>query len=285
MSNKIFKSLLREKIENFKNTFSGTSKELFYDTQAKKLRHSLEFGLYREIICKDFIKFIIPSRLSIDDGFLLSVKDNNISTQCDIVIYDPTHTPLFETGKKQRFFPVETVVGIGEVKSTLSKNNLKEAINKLARMKKMRRDNDTPSIIRRYTNNEFDNYSHPWDQIFSFLICQSLSFDFSNLVAEFNQLYDDDISYYDRHNMILSIEDGIFFYKHEVNGKVLAWNYPFSQSKNLKNRFVAPGDNYKNHFNAFATYMFMGINNSSIFLPDFTKYAGSQMTGQYTDEN
>jgi hypothetical protein len=285
MSNKIFDSLLSEKIENFRTSFSGTAKEVFYDDANKKMIHSLEFGLYRESICKDFLKFIIPSRLEIDDGFIISIKDNNVSTQCDIVIFDPTHTPLFESGKKQRFFPVETVVGIGEVKSTLSKDKLKTAINKLARIKGLRRDNDVPSIIKRDTNDEFDNYSHPRDQIFSFLICKSLSFDFSNLVAEFNTLYDSDIPYCDRHNMILSIDDGIFLYKHKINNKDLAWHYPYSQGQNMKNRFIRPGDNNKNHFNGFATYMFMGINSATIFLPEFTKYAGEQVMGVYTDEN
>src|SRR5690606_33809183 len=136
-------------------SYSGTSKELFYDTENKKLTHSLEFGLYRESICKDFLKFIIPSRLEIDDGFLLSTKNNNISTQCDIVIYDPTHTPLYETEKKQRFFLIETVVSIGEVKSKLTKDSLKKTINKLARIKSIRRDNDTPSIIKRHTSETF----------------------------------------------------------------------------------------------------------------------------------
>lgn len=285
MANQIFDALLSEKIENFKTSFSKTSKEIFYDEKAKSF-HTLEFGLYRESICKDFLKFIIPSRLDIDDGFIISTKDNNVSTQCDIVIYDSTHTPLFESGKKQRFFPIETVVGIGEIKSTLSKQGFKETINKIARIKKMRRDYENPSIIKRRENiDPFDNYSHPCDQVFSFIICQSLSFDLTNLTGEFDSLYESDIELADRHNMILSINDGLFHYKHIINEREKCFSYPFVQNKKLKNRFVWPGENWKNHFNTFVPYMFMGINSCTVFFPEISQYTGDQVMGVYTDEN
>ena len=194
MGNKIFKALLNEKIDNFKASFSSTAREVFYDDSEKKLIHSLEFGMYRETICKDFLKFIIPSRLQIDDGFLISPKDNIISTQCDIVIFDSTHTPLFESGKKQRFFPIETVAAIGEVKSNLTKLQLKDALNKLARIKAMRRDTFEANIVSRVSKEQFQDYKHPYDQIFSFLICNSLNFsNCKDLVAEFKTLYDSDI--------------------------------------------------------------------------------------------
>ena len=129
MANKIFNALLDEKIEIFTNAFSKTAKEIYFDKD-DKLIHSLEYGIYRENSCKDFIKFVIPSKFNIDDGFLINSNDN-VSSQCDIVIFDSNHTPLFESGKKQRFFPIETVVAIGEVKSTLSKKEFKIALNKL----------------------------------------------------------------------------------------------------------------------------------------------------------
>lgn len=284
MSNDIFDALLSEKIDHFVTSFGHTSREVFYNENNKKLSHSLEFGLYREAICKEFLKFIIPSRLDIDDGFIISPKNNCVSTQCDIVIYDSKHTPLFETGKKQRFFPVETVVGIGEVKSKLSKPQLKETINKLARIKKIRRDNENPTIIKRMVDDKFDEYKHHVDHLFSFIICQSLSFNVDTLVSEFNSLYDSDINYCDRHNMILSIEDGLFLYKHMPREKDVAWLYPENYGTELVNRLIKPGDNSKNHFNAFASYMFMGINNVSVFLPEITKYAGEQVMGNYIDE-
>ena len=139
MPNFIFDSLIEEKIEIFKNQFANTSKQVFFDPDNKKLIHPGEFGLYREVIVKNFIKFLIPQIVTMDNGFLITPKDN-VSTQCDIIIYYKNVTPLIESSELQKFFPIETVIGVGEVKSTLSKKQFKEALNKLADVKMLRED-------------------------------------------------------------------------------------------------------------------------------------------------
>ena len=279
MGNKIFSALLNEKIDVFINSFSKTAMEIYFDKD-DKLIHSLEYGIYRENSCKDFIKFIIPSKYNIDDGFIINSNDS-VSTQCDIVIYDSNHTPLFESGKKQRFFPMETVIAVGEVKSTLSKKDFKDAINKLSKTKSLRTEISNPSYIHRKTTNEFNNYEHPFDQIFSFLICKKLNFDLTDL--DFDDFYENEVEYQNRHNMILSIDDGIFIYKHTVKSKVLTWHFPKSQGLNLKNRFIKPGENGKNHFGVFASQLFMAAQNGTIFFPEFSKYA-EQSPGFLIDE-
>ena len=118
-------------------------------------------------------------------------------------------------------------------------------------------------------DDKFDEYKHHVDHLFSFIICQSLSFNVDTLVSEFNSLYDSDINYCDRHM---------------PREKDVAWLYPENYGTELVNRLIKPGDNSKNHFNAFASYMFMGINNVSVFLPEITKYAGEQVMGNYIDE-
>ena len=65
MGNKIFKAILSEKIERFKWAFQQTSKEIFWDEKSGDLIHPGEFGSYRESICKDYLRLIIPSRLEI----------------------------------------------------------------------------------------------------------------------------------------------------------------------------------------------------------------------------
>ncbi|WP_395940713.1 DUF6602 domain-containing protein [Bacillus sp. CH30_1T] len=46
----------------------------------------------------------------------------NVSSQCDVIIYNEKNTILKED---HPFFNIETVVAIGEVKSTLNTNELK----------------------------------------------------------------------------------------------------------------------------------------------------------------
>lgn len=56
------------------------------------------------------------------------------------------HTPLIENSG-QRFFPVECVAGVIEVKSKLTKATLKEALVKLAAIKDLRNDIDSNPYI------------------------------------------------------------------------------------------------------------------------------------------
>ena len=101
MSNRIFDALYREKIDIFKNSFSATSTEVFYDPENNRLIHAGEYGIYRESVVRDFLNFIVPQRLAISNGFLMSAMDD-ISTQCDVVIFDSKMTPLFQGGDKHR---------------------------------------------------------------------------------------------------------------------------------------------------------------------------------------
>lgn len=79
MSNRIFDALYREKIDIFKNSFSATSTEVFYDPENNRLIHAGEYGIYRESVVRDFLNFIVPQRLAISNGFLMSAMDD-IST-------------------------------------------------------------------------------------------------------------------------------------------------------------------------------------------------------------
>ena len=75
----IFEQILIEKIEMFKMSFSNTAKKVFIDEEGK-LIHPGEFGSYRENICKEFLRYIVPSRLDIGQGFLMIRQCFNMGT-------------------------------------------------------------------------------------------------------------------------------------------------------------------------------------------------------------
>lgn len=269
MNCNVFEQLLIEKIENFKSAFLNTSEQVFYNTEGK-LIHPGEYGRYRENVCKEFLKFIIPSRLDIGQGFIINTW-NNISHQCDIVVYDPQNTPLIESSERQFFYPIETVVAVGEIKSTLSKTALKEAINKLSNVKRMREQIKNPVIIKgdESRNRQFNPLKHPYDQLFTFIICKKFDFDPTNLANEINNMYDTSVEFRHRHNLILSIEDGLLAY-YDDNDKTMM--YPLL---GVKNRFTYPTENPYVHFKLFASYLFMGTTNVTILYPEFTDYMGT----------
>lgn len=279
MSINVFEKLLIEKIENFKSAFAETAEGVFFNDDGK-LIHPGEFGRYRENICKQFLKFVTPARLDIGTGFIINTS-NEVSHQCDIIIYDAQNTPLLESEEKQFFFPVETIAAVGEIKSVLSKKALSEAIQKLARVKVLREEVKNPAIIKKDRGTGYDPSNHIYDQIFTFIVCKKLDFKLSNLSTEINKLYGESIEYRHRHNLILSVEDGLLAY-YEHSGKTMM--YPVFNNAKLKNRFVTPGENPYVHLKYFASYLFMGTSSATILYPEISDYMGAIVGGYNYDE-
>ena len=271
MSNEIFDSLFRERADVFRSAFSAVSTEVFYDPEKKRLRHTGEFGMYRESIVREFLQFIVPRGLDISTGFLISTM-NDVSTQCDIVIFDSRMTPLYQEGDRQRFYPVESVFCIGEVKSTLSKQELADALNKLAAVKALGERIVHPAIPGRNQNAPFDPVNHPYDLFPSILICQKLDFALANIENEIDGLYDSSIQHRHKHNMILSIEDGLLSYFDMTDT-----NLPYSRLRgvDLKHRFTYPDTNKYVHMKLFGSYMFMLTANKTLLYPEFSDYIGN----------
>jgi hypothetical protein len=269
VANTIFEQLLLEQINIFRNSFCNVSKLLFYDESQGKLIHPGEYGSYREAIVKDFLKFVVPLNLDISQGFIIN-PNNEISKECDVVVYDARVTPLIQSESRQRFFPVETVCAVGEIKSVLSKQNFKDAINKLTNVKKQRENIRTKTIIRKVFPGDYNPEICPYDQLFTFLVCQKLEFDIQNIASEINKLYDVNLPYRYRHNLILSLEDGLLLYYDPRERRPMM--YPTLGYERLKNRFMRPTGDQVIHYKLFATYIFMGISQTTVLFPEMADY-------------
>lgn len=281
--NPAFSALLDEKIEFFKHAFSATSRQAFVDPDTGKLFHPAEFGTYRETILKNFVTTCIPARLDIGTGFLINAS-GGISTQADIVIYDRTAIPRIESSEHQRFFPVEGVCAIGEVKSVLNKVQLREALNKLARSKKIADILSSEIPIYRDKQVEvqkFNRVNIPYDQIFSFLVCEYFSFNPKELASDVSSWYDADIQIHHRHNLVLSIKDGLLLYV-DMNGK--SWMYPANSLGKVRNRFVSPVEIPNLHFYMFCNYMHIATSSATLLYPEMSAYMPPLGRGHVQDE-
>ena len=197
MPNYIFNKILNRKLDTFYNVFSSDSESIF-NTEGK-LYHPQEFGIYRERVLSDLIKTVIPQNFKISDGFIITPK-NNLSTQTDIIIFNENNTPVINDGVL-RFFPIESVHAVGEVKSIIrSKKELKEILIKLSNQKMMDKD-----LSQNSENEDL--------RLVSFLVCKKIDFDFKNCFSEIYETIDDKY----RHNMILSLEDGLVTYSLDRN--------------------------------------------------------------------
>ncbi|MGU3394073.1 DUF6602 domain-containing protein [Priestia sp. D51] len=145
MASKTFDQLLDRHIKNFTEDFCFRSTELFRPNEDQRLNHSGEFGIYREELVRNFLRQFIPMNLGITTGFIID-DNSKVSTQCDVIIYEENYTPL---DKEAPFIPVETVVAVGEVKSTLTTTGLKQALKKLAENKMIRENISKPTVLKR----------------------------------------------------------------------------------------------------------------------------------------
>lgn len=223
----------------------------------------------------------------------------NISTQCDLIIYDKNNCPLIENNNKQRFFPIECVVAIGEIKSDLSKVQFKEALLKLKNNKLLRNDisNGNPFIFKdNLSNKGFDPQNNIRDQIITFLVCSKLNFKYQDVVNEMNEIYENCDKHL-RHNMILSVNDGTLMYRVIEDNKYMF--YPVMGKYELKNciiqsldsddkvNFVKNNilDNKYEHIVSFLNYMYQGTSTTSILYPEMTEYLGNIRVKNYKEES
>jgi hypothetical protein len=281
--NTIFSKLLKSRIDHFKNEFTNDTRHVFVDPKTGVLRHPGEFGAYRESVLRDFLQICVPSRLDIGTGFLLTY-DGDVSTQADIIIFDKSAAPRIESDERQRFFPVEAVCAFGEVKSLLKKADLKDALNKLARVKiKFDTLSSNIALFRDRSMKQDIKFSREevvYDQPISFLVCEGFDFDFDSLQTEVSTWYDDEISSRHKHNLVLSIRDGLLTY---VDGKSNTFMYPPTRAFPTKNRFIkSSGEDM--HINLFCDFMFQGTSSTTIIYPEMNKYMPSLSGGVFRDE-
>lgn len=89
--------------------------------------HWGEDGRYKEVILMNFLKRFLPNNIGVGTGFIK--EGSNLSTQIDIIIYNPT-LPLYF--KENDFIIVQpkSVLGLIEVKSNPDRSKIADAIFK-----------------------------------------------------------------------------------------------------------------------------------------------------------
>jgi hypothetical protein len=96
--------------------------------------HYGERGRIAEEIIKSVLEKTLPKRFSIGTGVIFSA-DGQVSSQTDIVIYDNFHNSPLLSEFGSCVFPVETVYATVEVKSVLTKVELRKSMDAIMRMR------------------------------------------------------------------------------------------------------------------------------------------------------
>jgi hypothetical protein len=160
--------MLKEKISKVELQMKAALSEV-----RETFEHSGNKGTSTEDIFGKFVRQYLPRRLDIGNGEIIDSFGNR-SGQVDIVILSDDHPFTFPPGRPGLFF-IEGVLSVGEIKTTLTSQELNNALNNSTRYKKLKMThengtlaNANPSDLNRY-------YEHPPFFLFAYESQLSLS--------------------------------------------------------------------------------------------------------------
>ena len=95
-------------------------------------------GDYHEALIRDLISRFIDEKLAVKHGLIYNDKKQR-SNECDVIVYEKGKKPLFESGDLV-IVNQEFVKFVFQVKSTLTSDTLKKAIDNLQEVKKLNKN-------------------------------------------------------------------------------------------------------------------------------------------------
>lgn len=130
--------------------------------------HPGETGNDREETIRQFLRTHLPKRFSVSTGFAFDAN-GRVSQQLDIIISDSLLCAHFETAGGIRFYPCESIVAVGQIKSSLTiHTEFSSALSNLESAKSLDRSARGRAIDNRF-GEVIDQTCNHLHQIFTFL--------------------------------------------------------------------------------------------------------------------
>ena len=101
-------------------------------------------GYAREEAVRDKLALLLPAGAGVGTGFVID-SEGRRSKQQDLIIYESQFSPVFSVGTVN-YYPCETVIAVGEIKSRIGKPELRDIYEKIS---SVRRLNKFPKLPRR----------------------------------------------------------------------------------------------------------------------------------------
>ncbi len=137
------------------------------DLSERLVSHPGEIGTGREEIIRQFLRAYLPKRFEVSTGFAFDAK-GNVSQQLDVIIANSLVCPRFETVGGNRFYPVESVVAVGQIKSTMSSvKEFEKALSNLESVKALDRSANGRAVDAEH-GEYLDHRTNHLHQVFSF---------------------------------------------------------------------------------------------------------------------
>lgn len=164
------------------------------------LNQNAEKGREAEEILKSFLKEYLPKRFSVTTGFIQS--DSGMSSQCDIIIYDPNNIAPIFSGYINKLINIITLRAVIECKMVLDETKFSDTNKRLANIKNLYRQD---GYIQEHLKSE------PLTILFAYKSSKKEINDFVDMI---NKLEDKNI------DLIFCADKGMFFLNNGVYANV-----------------------------------------------------------------
>jgi len=108
------------------------------ETISEEMSHAGEKGRNNEAILVEFLRRRLPNRCTVSTGKVVATGAAE-SGQIDVIIHDRLETPAFVDSHAWSLVPVESVHAVVSVKTTLTKPELRNAMDSLASVRRLPR--------------------------------------------------------------------------------------------------------------------------------------------------
>ena len=120
---------------NIKNL--GHELVLAYESATQGTTPGLK-GDARERAVRTKLQAILPGGVGVGTGCVID-SEGNASAQIDVIPYEQQFCPVFQFGEDIGYYPCESVMAVGEIKSTIGKKELGDIYEKIASVRKLNR--------------------------------------------------------------------------------------------------------------------------------------------------
>ncbi len=186
-------------------------------------------GSAKEYPVRTKLEHILPSGIGVGSGCVID-SYGNTSKQMDVVLYEKNICPVYSINDTPdtTYYPCEGVVAVGEIKSSLSSDELEDIFLKIESVKRLKRfSTETPRPIRvgelRFPyrhygttgpathgnpGTDYNQQGNPLDQIFGFALAGKLKLKPQNLCEKFVN-HTNEIESILTPNLIVTLDQGI----------------------------------------------------------------------------
>ncbi|MBK8038463.1 MAG: hypothetical protein IPK22_15235 [Verrucomicrobiaceae bacterium] len=201
------KDLARELVDHFSRAGKATTPGLV--------------GSARETAVRKKLELILPPAAAIGSGCVID-SYGGTSKQQDVVAYEKANCPVFSINDdpETTFYPCESVIAVGEIKSTLGKTELEDSFQKIRSVKQLQRFSPEPESFRMYGSTlaimgareeQFDQKAKFGDQIYGFILCGKFGVKPETILNHYRTLVSE-TDPWERPNLLVSLEDGCIVY-------------------------------------------------------------------------